>query len=226
MTPMFDMLPATLDAEYKLFLFALAGRYQSIKGPGVELTPRALIDLEVDAYGFGRTFMASVRGALDAATDILTSDLSDEAQSNIVTRKKELEARLRGIVVENVRQTLRMAKTGIGGVVDMLKSVDGASGLLVQRLAGNPTFTARDSAGRKWEAKRLVHFLVRDFAYQGTLDRQVAELESAGHDIVQTTYGQTLSLRGTDGYESFDHVRATYFHPNSSNLLVTSDVST
>lgn len=226
MTPLFDLLPGTLDAEYRLFLFALLGRYQSLKAPGVELTPRALVELEVDAYGFGRTFMASARGAIDAATDIFTSDLPSDAQDGIVARKLELEARLRAIVVENVRQMLHMTKTGVGGVVDMLKNVEGATGLLVQRLAGNPVFVARDSAGRKWEAKKLVHFLTRDFAYQATLDRQVAELEAAGQDVVQTTYGQTLSLSGAEGYEAFDHVRATYFHPNSNNLLVTADVQT
>ena len=46
----FSDLTARLTAEYDLFLFALSGRYQQLRAPGGQITPRAILDLNCESY--------------------------------------------------------------------------------------------------------------------------------------------------------------------------------
>lgn len=213
----YDDLATRLSSDYSIFLFALAGRYQSIRAPGIGVTPRAISDLRTDVSKMSNSFIASATATIDSYVRELDAE---SAVGSLVVRKKELLARLRGIVAENIYQVVRMAITGVGGVATLLRNSHGATGLLVQQSFAKIEFKASDSANRKWPTEKLFNVIVRDFAYQSWIDHQVSKFTQAGNDLMQTTKGEVFSLLGTAGYLSFEAIRSSAFHPNATSDMV------
>lgn len=216
----FDDLATRLSAEYALFLFALSGRYQQMRAPGVEIHPNAISDLYFDATQLSATFYNIANDSLDRYLEPMLAEASDDVADALVTRKKEALAHVRTMTLENVRQVVTMARTGSRGVADILKSATGAIGLLIQHQAGKIQFKTTDTSGRKWDAEKLLRVIVRDSAYQSWLDCQAEHFARAGYDLMQTSNGRIFSLLETTGYESFEAVRPEVFHINSNQIMV------
>lgn len=216
----FDDLAQRLSAEYDLFLFALSGRYQQMRSPGVEVTPRAISELNFDAHTLGETFYQLAEREIDEYLRPLLLDASDELASGLVVRKKELLTLIRAVLFENVQTVMKLSRTGMQGASALLKNAHGAIGMLVQRQAGRIDFRVTDTAGRKWDARKLFAVIVRDFAYQAWIDHEVQRLMLAGVDLIQTPNGRVLSLFGTRGHENFADARDNVFHINSKQIMV------
>ncbi|MCL2874772.1 MAG: hypothetical protein FWF12_00460 [Betaproteobacteria bacterium] len=215
-----DDFAAKLSAEYALFLLALSGRYQQMRAPGVEVTPRAIANMDKDARQLAGTFYGTAECGFDDYLRTLLADASDALQSALTVRKKEALALVRGMLFENAQTAMKMTRTGIGGTVSLLGGAHGAIGLLVQQQAGKIDYRVTDTAGRKWKAEALFRVVTRDFAYQSGIDSQVERLTLAGVNLVETPKGRVLSLRGTDSYESLADVRESVFHINSHEYPV------
>lgn len=216
----FDDLATRLSAEYALFLFALTGRYQQMRAPGIEITPREIVKLNGKAHELANTFYLIAERDVSDYLQPMLEDASESARDGLIVRKKEVLSRLRAGLLENLHQVVKLARTGVGGVGSMLTGTTGAIGLLVQRQAGTIQFKATDAAGRKWDAEKLFKTLARDFAYQSWLDVQADQFIHTEHNLMQTPNGRIFSLLGTDGYDSFEAVRSEIFHINSNQIMV------
>lgn len=216
----FDALATRLSANYALFLYALSGRYQQLRAPGVEIYPNAISDLFFDATQLAATFYSAAESEIDNYLRPMIEDATDDVADGLVVRKKEALSHIRAMTLENVQQVVKAARTGIAGVGDMLKGSAGAIGLLLQRKVGKIEFKTTDTSGRRWNADTLFRVVVRDFAYQAWLDFEADRYAQAGQDLMQTPKGRIFSLLETTGYDSFEAVRPEVFHINSNEVMV------
>lgn len=128
--------------------------------------------------------------------------------------------------VSNIsNQVLRAANRevfeGSPGLVDLMRTArTGSIGLLAQQRMAKPTFRAKDSAGRTWDADKLMNTIVRDFAYQTFIDAQFQEAVNDGATEVTIEHpdpnhalsGTTISM----GDPAWQKLRNETFHINSS----------
>lgn len=216
----FDDLARRLTDEYSLFLLALTGSYQQVRSPGVEMTPKAIADIQFAGYQLAQTFYSIAEARIDDYARPLLEEASAELGSMLLTRKNALKDQLRVMLLENVQTVARQARGGSSNVASLLKGTTGAIGMLMQRMAGKIEFKATDTAGRKWDAEKLMRVVVREFAYKAWLDCAAEQYLFAGHDLMQTTKGDIFSLRGAKGYPTYGHLRGTAFHINSNQIMV------
>jgi hypothetical protein len=209
---LYDDLARDVHAQYGLMLWALAGRYHQMRAPGAVVTPHALVGLRTDTTGIAQTFLSGAEREIEHYLASLLSDASDELASALVTSKKVLLAQVRAMVLENMRQINRMARTGAAGPADMLKGATGAVGLLIQSKAGQVVFKATDTSGRKWMAEALMRTIVRDFAYQAYVQTQLDQYAQTGLDTVMTSKGPATLNELQAQWES-------YFHPNAHTTI-------
>lgn len=115
---------------------------------------------------------------------------------------------LNRITTQILTKSNREVFEGKPGLVDLMKERgSGAIGLLAQRKMARPTFQVKDSSGRTWEdADRLVHTIVRDFAYQTHIDARfdaatkdgvksvIVEHPESGHEVAGTVIDLTLPM--------------------------------
>lgn len=222
----FDALATRLSADYALFLYALSGRYQQMRAPGVAITPRAVADLTVTAHELANTFYLIASDEIDNHLRPMVEDASESVSDALVVRKKEVLSHLRATLLENVQQVIKAARTGITGVGSLLQGSAGAVGLLVQRQAGAIQFKATDTAGRKWDAGKLFRVVMRDFAYQAWIDFRLDQIAAQGHDqaaaVARDADGNVVakavfSISGEGRGPSLSEIRNLVFHPNSNN---------
>lgn len=208
----FDDLATRLSAEYTLFLFALTGRYQQMRAPGVEITPRAISDLNSSALKLVGTFYEIAERDFDDYLRPMLAEASESVADDLVTRKMVALAHVRAMLLENAHQVTKLARTGVNGAGSMLKGSAGAIGLLVQRQTGTIQFKATDTSGRKWDSEKLFKVLVRDFAYQAWIDKQIADMRLASIEMATNSINAVFPLC------EFEDVRHQYFHINSSAI--------
>lgn len=211
---LYDDLATRLSAEYDLFLYALSGRYQQMRAPGVAVTPRAVNDLNHKAHELANTFYLIASSEIDNYLHPMLAEASESVSDGLVVRKKLALSLIRASLLENLHQVVKAARTGIAGPGDLLKGKTGAIGLLMQRQAGKIQFKTTDTSGRKWDADKLFRVFVRDFAYQAWLDYQAEKLREA--DVGMATNG----INAVFPMREFEDVRAAYFHPNSNAILI------
>lgn len=216
---MYDEFAKKLSSEYTLFLFALNGRYQQMRSPGIEVTPRAVRDLKTDVYDLGKTFYEIANTEVNDYLRPLLIGAPEALAVQLAGRKKALQALIRKIVVSNIEQVIHLSRTGVGGFAALLRNAHGAVGLLVQQQSGAIEFKTTDGAGRSWTAKKLFQVAVRDFAYQAYIDSQIEALVLAGADLFETTDGRIISRLGTDGFTSLAESRSRVFHYNSTQTI-------
>lgn len=207
-----DDFAAALVADYELLLMALEGRYQRVRSPGVEVTPRVVADLRGDALGLFQTFLQRAIAEIDHITHPLLADGSDELRSQIIARRTDVATYLNLFMLDNVAQVTKATRTGVQGISALLKHATGAQGALVQVRAGRIDWKVRDTSGRTWDALTLMRVVMRDFAYQCHVDAEVDRYRQAGLDAVLTSKGP-LSL--TD----LEEMRDIYFHPNAHTVI-------
>lgn len=214
-----DDFAARLTDNYELLLMALVGRYQESRAPGVKVTPAVVSSLHVELFRLSRIFIESANAEIDNYMRPLLDGASEQLHSELMKRKKEVQALTRRMVVENVRQVIQLTKTGIGSYIDMLKTASGGMGLLVQRKTGKIEFKATDMSGRKWDAVKLMRVVVRDYAYQSWIDQQIDAHDQLHDDLMIASGGQIFSIRGSEGLPKVEDVRRALFHPNSNAAL-------
>lgn len=221
----YDDLANRLTSEYDLFLYSLMGRYLSLMAPGVEITPRAVADLRVDAQRLAETFYGLAETEFDNYLSQFFADASEALQTDLVIRKKETLALIRIATSENIKQLVQQAMVGKRDFTRLLANAHGAVGLLAQKRAATIGFQIHDKAGRKWHAKVLMRVIVRDFAYQSWLDFMFAGILATEGDLADVTYDDparnfTLSITGTTpGYPKLAEIRARIFHPNATAMV-------
>lgn len=217
---LFDALATRLSAEYDLFLYALSGRYQQMRAPGVAVTPRAVSDLNQSSQGLVHTFYQIATTEIDNYLRPMRSEASGDVADSLTVRKKLVLSHIRAMLIENAQQVVKATRTGVASAGDLLQGKTGAIGLLLQRQAGKIQFKTADTSGRKWDAEKLFKVVVRDFAYQAWLDFEADRYAQAGQDLMQTPKGRIFSLLETTGYDSFEAVRPEVFHINSNEIMV------
>lgn len=215
----FDEFANQMSGEYRLFLFALSGRYSQMRAPGVEVTPYAITELKRDISQLAETFYQLAERSIDDYARELTAEASDELAKSIESRRLATLKRVRTMLAENVESIGKVAKTGVSGVAALLKNATGPIGMLVQKKAGIIEYKLADTSGRKWDAEKLMSVVVRDFAYQSWIDSEVERLMIEGVDIVATQNGHVMSLFGTPGYDYIGNVRGSVFHINSKQVI-------
>lgn len=209
---LYDTLATRLTAEYDLFLYALSGRYQQMRAPGVTATPRAIADLNYKAHELASTFYQIASNEIATYIDPMIEAASESVADRLTQRKIAVLTLITSMLLENVHQVIKTARTGITGPGDMLKGSTGAIGSLLQRMMAKITFKANDTSGRKWDAEKLFRVIVRDFAYQSWLDQQVEQLDEAGVTLITNNQNAVFPI------SEFENVRAQYFHINSNAI--------
>lgn len=209
---LYDSLATRLTAEYDLFLYALSGRYQQMRAPGVAATPRAIADLNYKAHELASTFYQLASNEIATYIDPMIEDASESVADRLTQRKIKVLTLITSMLLENVHQVVKTARTGIAGPGDMLKGSTGAIGSLLQRMMAKITFKATDTSGRKWDAEKLLRVIVRDFAYQSWLDQRIEELDAAGVTLITNNQNAVFPI------SEFENVRAQYFHINSNAI--------
>lgn len=221
-----DDLATRLSAEYALFLYALSGRYQQMRAPGVTVTPRAVNDLNYTAHELANTFYQIATDEIENYLRPMVEDASESVADGLVVRKKEALSHLRAMLLENAHQVVKTARTGIAGAGNLLQGSAGAIGLLVQRQAGTIQFKTTDTSGRKWDAEKLLKVVMRDFAYQAWIDFRLDQIVAQGHDqaaaVARDADGNVVakavfSISGEGRGPSLSEIRNLVFHPNSNN---------
>lgn len=211
----YDEMADSVAAEYRLFLLALAGLYQQLRAPGVEPSPRAVANLHRDALVLAHTFSGI---ALLKLNDY-AQQIDEDGSQSFVERKRVVQSLIWNMLVENVQQVVKLARTGIVDYGKVLRQASGTFGLLIQSRAGIIDYKVTDTSGRNWSAETLMRVVVRDFAYQAWLDKQFEGMTKDGVDLVEASDGTVFSLAGTMGHPSLADVRETIFHPNSNKTV-------
>lgn len=217
----FDDLTRRVMSEYKLFLFALSGRYmQAVSFKSLQQR----LKFESSLYSAAKSLLGIVLADLDEYTNRMLYDASPALQSSIKQRRKEIQARITTILIGNIEETLVALKKHSIAQKNNINGFD-AMGLLARQNEHELKFSALDKAGRRWDAEKLMRAYVRDFAYQSYLDREFAQLETLG-DLGEVFYapgsekenaGMIFSLSGNSReYKKLSHIRSTIFHPNSN----------
>lgn len=210
---LYDDLATRLTAEYDLFLYALSGRYQQMRAPGVAPSPRAVADLNYAAHELASTFYQIASRDVATYIDPMIEAASESVADDLTQRKIKVLTLITSMLLENVHQVAKTARTGIIGPADILKGSTGAIGSLLQRMMAKIQFKATDTSGRKWDAEKLFRVVVRDFAYQAWLDTQAEKLSAAGIEMATNGINAVFPMR------EFEDVRAAYFHINSNAIL-------
>lgn len=215
----FDLVER-LYMQYAMLRSALNGKYLLLRQSGTQITPHALNTLRAECMTLNRTFLDSAVTEINTYLDSLNVAGNDTLRQGFALRLHELTVRLSTVLIDNLLAVVKMARTGGRGVSAMVDA-HGGMGALIQKLASSEIeFKAVDSSGRRWDAAKLFHTLVRDFAYQCWIDRQAAVAYEGGEDLMQTQNGTIFSLRGHERYPSFESVRDALFHINSNQTMV------
>lgn len=218
----FDDLGQRIAGRFKIFASAVAGQRATAAAAGV--APRSL-KMWQRCAGMQEQFHSDLSADLEGYLHKHMPDPKDVFKDRGYGRYAFTLFDVRNIASQVIAQSGREAALGPKGMnlIDATKGKTGAIGLLVQERLANPTFKVRDSAGREWDAHRLVHVLVRNFAYQTFIDGQFVRLIESGR--TETTlvhpndkhelHGVPFSTAG----ESWLAQRDQIFHINS-NLTI------
>ena len=201
-------------ASYSEFLFALQGAYLSRVAPGAEITPQLISDFMRDVDAVTATYVTNaMRSLWDFHFEVWDgSSVADDMQRVTLARLAIV-----GIIADNAYQLERRLKGSKKGFLNLLHNTHGGVGLLVQRKMQKMDFTATDTSGRTWDAKKLMYVIVRDFAYQTVIDRQYADLKQAGEttgtlvyeDESHANFGLKIKLSDEEERKRFFHINAT-----------------
>ena len=215
-------------SSYELFIGALTGRYLQAVAPGTTITPRAVQDVLVDASKLRESFMMIADKQLRATADeaIKAAPAREAEIHSLVTHTLLALGRIARSDIATVNKDMRAGRHSLASI---MRPVHGAMGMLVQNAVAAPDYRTLDSAGRRWESKKLAAFLIRDFAYQVSVEVGIGEAIARGDDLAQVAYndpshaghGAVFSISGkAKDVASFDSIRAKYFHPNASAKVV------
>lgn len=212
--------------EYDLFIFALTGRYLSLRAPGIAVSPMSVESFKLSGAMLRKAFLQSANRMID-----------DYARDHVSARSEELVAswrtELARITENNIASLVLRLKGGERNELSLLADVHGAMGLLLQRQLSSPELTVTTASGRQYKAGPLVRAEARDFAYRAWLSAELDRI-GASSDLAEIAYassdhenhGRVFSITGaTPGYPSFESLEEDVFHFNA-NAMVKPHVST
>lgn len=221
----YDEFAERVVAQYDMFLMALEGRYRAIVGPGVQITPAALSDFTNQSIRLGCVFLDLAEREAKSYAAETWAEQEEVYGGNAMF---DLMMGLRSAVDENITQLDKALRNGAKDYKSVIKNAHGSIGLLLQKKMGAVEFSIYDTSNRKWEARRLVKVVVRDFAYQMWIDATIAEIKKTSN-FAQVRYDDSskaereiiLSLGEKLGvYKTIGSVRHQIFHINSTAKLV------
>lgn len=207
--------------QHELFCNSLQGRYGMAQQPGKASNPYDIRREQAWAQRSRDALQARVSSDCREMVEALALTVPAAAANAMRARIDSFLGELNRILAEDVETLIRTMKVGRTGMGNMLvNGVGGAMGQLLQRKVARLEFRAPDSAGRKWEATRLVLFLAREMAYRIKLTKQIADLPQDLATVFNPDHdedGMVFSAHGdTPGYPTFAELQDSVFHPNST----------
>lgn len=208
----YDEYGRQVQGAYQVYTLALTGAYLALQsaGRGPDATP----ELRRQGMSLVDTLMNSVHNM----TGQFLNTLPDGPDAT--ERETHLRADLHRIATKNLNDLIvRLMGVGLRPA-DILTAPAGAVGLLLQQRLARPRFTARDSAGRVWDASKLVAVIARDFAYQGYIDNALARQQAIGADRIDVVYADPARNKTLDLATAITQ-RKMIFHVNGTATIKT-----
>lgn len=218
----YDEFADKLRREYGFFLLALTGRYLSISGTGVQVSPMLVRQLHTAGVGLQALFIAHASAQIDQ----LAADYpSASAHARVDAFKREL-VRVTDTNIETVVDRLKGMATN---TLESVKDAHGAIGLLLQKKMATPEYRVPTKSGRAYNAESLVQTEARDVGYRMWIANQLDWIVQHGDDLAAVQYpdpnhadnGMVFSITGsTKGYPSFAEIERKVFHYNAQAMIV------
>lgn len=210
----YDRYASAIRAEYDAFAGNLTADYLALTAAG-----RGVDGVGQFRMG-GLALISTLLGRAIALTNDYVAPLGGGAVRD--ARENPWLNTLRQIATKNLNDLIVKLMGGGMRPADLLNRPAGAVGLLLQKKMDRPRLTARDKAGRAWQADKLVALMARDFAYQAYLDATIERFDEEGVEWVQVVYPDSthdnhgLHMR----LDEVGLIRKSIFHPNSNARLV------
>jgi hypothetical protein len=212
-----DRYAAAVVTLYVTFQRQITGAWLSARDTGASL--RTMQQLRNEGAAATRSLIESVAALGQRDPTLLAPHIALAATEAWL-------AELGAIAVHNVADLV--SELGGGPALSsVLTAPARAFTALLRQRASAPRFMARDSAGRNWQADKLVRFLARRYAYDAMISAQAAAIALEGvpaevvyADPLHRYYGTVLSPDGSDpALPSLAALRETVFHPNATAEL-------
>jgi len=214
----YDDFAMRVRGDYELFLMALRGEYLSLVMPGVEVTPRTVMDFHTRAKKQREAFMQTAKERAttflqehkSARSDMLYDDFMSNVYRATVQNMSYLVGRLKGSEVNPLRM-----------------EAHSAMGLLLQKQMTQPEFEIKTHTGRKYKAQHYLKAEARHFAYNVWLEGELAKIAESS-DLAEVHYansqhpnnGLVFSITGNaPDYPSLDSLRDSIFHFNAQAMV-------
>lgn len=203
----YDLLAMRLVDAFEMYVAAVAGIKAMTQGAGLTGTnPSVKNTIE----RMRESFVVEARATmLRYQIDHQVDDV-EELGGRADTRMEKVMREVGDIAKQVATKANRELAIGGGNLADAMTGKTQALGELLQRRMARPKFEVKDTAGRSWEAKKLLRTVVRDFAYQTSIDADFAEAVRADVKTVHVSDGTTIELN-----EGWAQKRDEVFHINS-----------
>lgn len=215
----FEEFATKLNTKYGMFLFSLSGAYQQALAENPVMNMAAISTFFTQSVVLGKAFLDIAKEQIADYVALMSVGVRQEAQNSIQLESETLLRSLQTAVALNIE----LAKSGLAKA----RTKSGHKGIfaeLAKRKLSKVDFTLTDSAGRSWEAVKLIGVVGRDFAYQAYLSAEFDRMSAAGQDIVDAvppvadhhSKDVVFSISGNvKGMPTLEAIRAKLFHPNS-----------
>jgi len=213
----YDRFGSRVAGRFALFTSTIGANYIARVGAGQSLADTG--DFRNDGYQALIDLQNDVRAMINEYEDTLVYGMVNESTTAFMQYLTHIASQvLNGLVI-------RLGGGGVLREADLLNRPAGALGAILARRAAIPHHMARDSAGRAWQAEKLVTVMARDFAYQAYIEHSLFTLQRAGDVHVDIVYADS-TRNSTITIKDALARRATLFHPNSSARMQRHHVST
>lgn len=217
----YDRLASAVAAAHETYVADLRSLMFGLRMAGA-LTPESLLSVQRDTH---RAMTDFLRAADARSSDHLVEAFDGQlTHSESVAQRMILLRPLRVIAMGEIAQLhAKIRGSGMGGLIAESGS---AFAKLAKRADERFDPTAMDSAGRTWQADKLVRFLARDFGYQSYLDGRVDSLQRQGHEQAQIVYLDPSheNHRLVVALPLSDEIREQIFHPNATARLMSTTI--
>lgn len=213
-------LRVSINDQFELFLLALNGEYLRLTQPGVDRL-QAVNELRRFIHRQGQALRARISDEVNAYVGELGLSENEARRASVGALVLGLRADVSQIITAVTNQALLALRAGRADLGKMFnRSLHGAVGELVLKKATKLDFKAPDSAGRVWDAGRLMNFTVREAIYRLTLMKQLDELPGDVGEVFNPDHpedGMLFSKTGvTLGLPTYADIEKSVFHYNST----------
>jgi len=214
----FETFAERFVGQYNLFLLALIGKYMMARARRV--TAGDIVRFQTDGFALGRAFSDAAKALIEEYASSLTSEPNGDELAVLRVQRQRIDAYVTVAIGEGIET---LARALFLSSVTTSINTPGMKALQSKQL-DDPQFLLRDSADRRWDARKLMRAVARDFAYQTLIRYQVAEARRTGETQAMVTYpdanhadnGMLFSLENSAAMPTFNDIEASIFHPNST----------